>query len=484
MLNRFPLSTRIVLLGLTIVGTMFSIAFWMYPTLNGAFMDAKKSKTRDLVDSALNLVEHYAEEAKAGRLTEVEAQEMAASSLGHMQYGEGNYFWINDLDARMVMHPLKPELNGKDLSGFEDPKGKRIFSEFARICREENAGFVDYMWEKPGKNNPVPKLSYVEQYEPWGWVIGTGIYVDDVRADLFRIFGVVGLLCLGIGAVAFVISFLMARSIANPIDSTIRDLETIATEMSSASGQVSATSGSLAQGATQQAASIQETTAWLEEMAVQIDQNADAAQNADGLMKETLGVVGTANGSMLELQKSMVHMEKTSEEIQKIIKAIDDIAFQTNLLALNAAVEAARAGDAGAGFAVVADEVRKLAMRSTEAAQDTSNLIEETVSQIRSGVRLAERSRSDFENASTSASHVGTLIGQITDASRDQAHGVKRVTSALSGIDHVVQQNAAGAEESASAAEEMNAQAKEMRKHVGHLRGIIAGRDAASRMAS
>ncbi|MEZ4650266.1 MAG: cache domain-containing protein [Candidatus Eisenbacteria bacterium] len=483
-MNRFRLSTRIVLLGMTIVGTMFSIAFWMYPTLETAFMDAKKSKTQDLVDSARSLVEHYANEAKAGRLTEPEAKELAAASVGHMRYGDGNYYWINDLDARVVMHPVKPELNGKDLSTFEDPKGKRIFAEFARVGREEHGGFVEYMWAKPGKANPVPKLSYVEQYEPWGWVIGTGIYVDDVHADLLRIFGAVGLMCLAIGGVAFTISFLMARSIANPIDTTIRDLERIATEMTSASGQVSSTSGNLAQGATQQAASIQETTAWLEEMAVQIDQNADSAANADGLMKETLGVVGTANSSMLDLQKSMLHMARTSEEVQKIIKAIDDIAFQTNLLALNAAVEAARAGEAGAGFAVVADEVRKLAMRSTEAAQDTSNLIEETVNQIRSGVRLAEKSRSDFEEAGASAGRVGTLIGQITDASRDQAHGVKRVTAALTGIDHVVQQNAAGAEESASAAEEMNAQANEMRRHVHELRRIIAGTSASDSKAA
>jgi len=204
-------------------------------------------------------------------------------------------------------------------------------------------------------------------------------------------------------------------------------------------------------------------------------QNSNNARQADALMKETSKVVSDGTLQMTELTRSMDSIAKASEETQKIMKTIDDVAFQTNLLALNAAVEAARAGEAGAGFAVVADAVRSLAMRAAEAARNTSDLIEGTTKRVHDGVDIVRRTNEGFGKIGTSISKVGTLVAEIAAASSEQAQGVEQINLAVLEMDKVVQGNAANAEESASAAEEMSAQAEHMKSMVDELVVIVEG---------
>ena len=203
--------------------------------------------------------------------------------------------------------------------------------------------------------------------------------------------------------------------------------------------------------------------------------NAEHAASADQLMKEANQVVAQANSAMDELTRSMADISRASEETSKIIKTIDEIAFQTNLLALNAAVEAARAGDAGSGFAVVADEVRNLAMRAAAAAKDTAELIEGTVVKVNDGSELVAAGNEAFGRVAQSTAKVGTLLTEISEASREQSNGIGQVNTAVTEMDTVVQQNASNAEESASASEEMNAQAEQLREYVGELVTIVTG---------
>ena len=155
-------------------------------TLYDEMMENRRVKTQQLVEVAHGVVMHYVAEAKAGRMTTEQAQSAAMSELKGLRYGGSEYFWINDLTPRMVMHPIKPELDGKDLSELKDPSGKKIFVAFADMVRKDKAGFVDYLWPKPGFEKPVQKVSYVKGVEDWGWLVGSGIYIDDVAATFQR----------------------------------------------------------------------------------------------------------------------------------------------------------------------------------------------------------------------------------------------------------------------------------------------------------
>ena len=239
----------------------------------------------------------------------------------------------------------------------------------------------------------------------------------------------------------------------------------------------------MAGGTANQAAAIEQTLSSLEEMSAMTRQNAENAAQADKLMHQVEGITSSAEDSMNRLMEFMQEISSASEKTQKIIKTIDEIAFQTNLLALNAAVEAARAGEAGAGFAVVADEVRNLAMRAAEAAKNTAALIEGNVKMIQTGADLAKSMGGEFSEVASSVLKASSLIKEISAASREQAQGVQQINQAVGGVDKVVQENAANAEEAAATSIGLTQQAERMLHFVTRLVVLIEGRtsDAATR---
>ncbi len=293
------------------------------------------------------------------------------------------------------------------------------------------------------------------------------------------------LIGLGCAVAAMVLMGFVAGNISRPIQRVIRGLTGVSGEVGSASGQVASAGQSLARGAAAQAASVEETSSALEEMAAMTRQNAENAKEADRLMKETDRIVQEAGTSMSDLSASMSDISNASQETSKIIKVIDEIAFQTNLLALNAAVEAARAGEAGAGFAVVADEVRNLAIRATEAARNTTGLIDGTVKRIQDGAGMVSTTNAAFEEVVGSIRKVGDLLAEIAAASGEQADGIAQINRSIAEMDKMTQENAADAETSASAAEELNAQSMEMDRMVSDLTELVrGGRNATASAAS
>jgi methyl-accepting chemotaxis protein len=227
-------------------------------------------------------------------------------------------------------------------------------------------------------------------------------------------------------------------------------VETMRTKMEDAVGQASLIAGVLAESASEGAASIEETSASLSEISTMIGHNAKNTTEANDLMTHAEKEIKQANDHMIDLTKSMHQIAQASERAQKIVKNIDEIAFQTNLLALNAAVEAARAGEAGAGFAVVADEVRNLAMRATESAKNTSDLIGDIVLSIKQGNELVNTTSEVFGQVLVSSNTVVDLMGKITTASQEQTQGIEQIDKAVKQMNSVTQQNAASAEELAA----------------------------------
>jgi methyl-accepting chemotaxis protein len=270
----------------------------------------------------------------------------------------------------------------------------------------------------------------------------------------------------------------ITRSITKPVHRIIEGLETGAAQVGASAGQVASASQRLAEGSSEQAAAIEETSSSLEEMSSMTMRNADHADHASKLMAETLQTVTEVSQSMTRLKASMNEIANASQETQKIIKTIDEIAFQTNLLALNAAVEAARAGEAGAGFAVVAEEVRNLAMRAADAARNTAGMIDETVKSVKEGSVVVHATGSEFAKVAENAAKMTGLISDIAAASREQAQGIEQINRAVSEMEQVVQRTAANAEESASASQEMDAQAEHMEGFVRDLSALVGTTNA------
>ena len=229
-------------------------------------------------------------------------------------------------------------------------------------------------------------------------------------------------------------------------------------QVSEGAAQVSSSSQQLAEGASESASSLEETSGALEEMTSMVRANADNANQANTLSVQARGAADDGGKIMGRLEETMSGITQASEQISRIIKVIEEIAFQTNLLALNAAVEAARAGEHGRGFAVVAEEVRNLAQRSAQAAKETGELIANSVSRARQGADVTAEATRSLSAIAENIGKVADLIADIHTASNEQRRGIEQINAAVGQLDKVTQSNAAGAEESASAAEQMNAQ--------------------------
>jgi methyl-accepting chemotaxis protein len=279
------------------------------------------------------------------------------------------------------------------------------------------------------------------------------------------------------GSVTFVLglgfALFLARTISRLLLKVATDMSGEAAQVAAASSQILSTSLTLADGASHQAAAVEEISATMVEVTAMTRQDADNAQAAEVLCREANQVLGEADSSMKKLTASMDEISKASTETHKIVKTIDEIAFQTNLLALNAAVEAARAGEAGAGFAVVANEVRSLAMRATEAAKNTSDLIEGTVQKIKAGSVLVAETNNSFLAVSQTIGKMNVTVSEIAGSTKEQAIAIGQVNNAITQVDSVTQQNAATAEETASASEELNTQVKDMRASVEGLLAMV-----------
>ncbi|NCT89596.1 methyl-accepting chemotaxis protein [Cellulomonas sp. APG4] len=465
-------------------------------------MAERQSATRTVVETALGVLTHYGDLAAAGELTEEEAQAAAVAAVKQLRYSGEEYFWINDTNPTMVMHPFKPELDGTDLSANEDPDGKRLFVEMVEVVEADGAGFVNYQWPKPGLEEPQPKVSYVAGYEPWGWIIGSGVYVDDVRAAALAEGGRLLVTGLVILVVVGGVSALVARGIVRPINEATDLLASgdVATRLPEGSGRTElerlavALNGTLERSATVTtgvtaaiehldeasrrlvatsegiAAEAEETarrtagvTGTAQEVSTGIDTVAsgthqmgasigEIAQNAHAVAK----IANQAVEAAASTNRTVAALGESSAEIGSVVKVITTIAEQTNLLALNATIEAARAGEAGRGFAVVAGEVKELAQETARATGDIAARVESIQAAVAS--------------AAEEIGQISQIIEQVNDYQATIAGAVEEQTATTSAMAASVAQAAEGGREIAASLDEVDASSKRTTAEIEHIR--------------
>jgi methyl-accepting chemotaxis protein len=292
------------------------------------------------------------------------------------------------------------------------------------------------------------------------------------RAKL--IMAIAGMTAMVIG---LVMAWLINRSISKPLNEVVAKLDKGADKVEKVAKYMSTNSEVLALGTSQQAASLEETGSALEEMANMTISNADNARQSESIAKLAREVMDKAEESMVQMSGSMKRLAESGDEIARIVKSIDEIAFKTNLLALNAAVEAARAGEAGLGFAVVADEVRNLAGNASQAAHSTQSLIESTVERISKCSSLAEHAQESFSEVSSTSSKQAILIAEIATSSVEQAEGIDQIKKTVVQMDQVVQDTASGAEETAGVAYSLNHQVDQLKGIISSIHILVDGKN-------
>jgi len=490
---------------------MLALVAWQLWAAGAREIELRRQTVQQQVQAAHGVLVWAQAMESSGQLSREKAQKLASDAVSSMRFGDGNYLWINDMGPRMVMHPAKPALNGTDLSGMKDPNGFALFVGFVDTVKRQKAGFVAYQWPKPGKEMPVDKVSYVMGFEPWGWIIGAGDYVDDARAAMLQAakFGLVALtLTMLLGGYAFHCFYLVMRGglqetkrhlhamtegdlttspspwgrdeaadLMNSVREMQDSLRNMVQHVRDASTEIVHSSSEIASGAldlhgrTEQTASnLEQSAAAMEQISSTVTNTADQVQEAAKLAHGNAAVAQRGGEVMLQMVSTMEDIHNSSSRIGDIIGTIDGIAFQTNILALNAAVEAARAGEQGRGFAVVASEVRSLAQRSGEAAREIRTLIGSSVEQIDGGVGKVQSAGQAMERIVGSIQRVTQTVEDISRASAEQASGIAQVNQTVAEMDRSTQQNAAMVEQASAATESLRQQSARLVELLTHFR--------------
>lgn len=493
-LRRFTIFQRLaILVGIVILGLIvLSIS-----SLSNQYQALKKEqylKTKNVVETAYSTIKHYAALEQNQTLTRQQAQSQAIASIRSLRYDDTNYFWINDYQPAMVMHPIKPALEGKDLTNNKDPDGTPLFVEMVSVVKKSGEGYVPYKWPKPGNDNPVDKIAFVKGFDQWQWIIGSGVYLDTIDSAFSqqRTIIIINVVIMIIVVVLF--SYFIGRSILTPTRLAAQMMKDISqgegdltrTLNENGNDEISQLSQSfnlfvskireslvlVAKSANDvndhahtvddssktsqsfielQNDSSTQVAAAMEQMTHQIhdvSRNAEAAEQAaneaasnassgKNVVSKTITAIEALSTNIETVSKVTADLAQESNNIGSVLDVIRSIAEQTNLLALNAAIEAARAGEHGRGFAVVADEVRTLASRTGKSTDEIQAMIAKlqegakaAVEAVKSSQEISISTVEQASDANTSLDEIDRLVSVITDMNGQIARATEQQTSA------------------------------------------------------
>ena len=512
-LRMFKISRRIQFLILLAFLSMISITTVNLMQLRDELLEQKSIQTRNLVEVAHSLIQDQYDQLQAGTVTEHEAKQQAIQIIKSMRYEGNNYYWINDYEPRVIMHPIKPQLDGKDVSKVEDSNGKLLFVEIVKVARSNSdGGMLPYLWPKPGHDDPVAKISYVKAFQPWQWVVGSGVYIDDIDVIFFSQAKIALGMLLALLLMLLFVSYFIARSILLPLNSTSKALVNLSegegdlTQTLSTSGKdevtvlvtafnnfvrkikdtvvkveevgknVNISSRELSEitdtnkrqlesqhmETVQVSTAVNQMSATVLDIASNAEKAALAAKQADNeaqegmlAMQDTTKAIQVLASNVNSATSVISQLETESQSIGSVIEVIKSIAEQTNLLALNAAIEAARAGEQGRGFAVVADEVRVLASRTQEATEEINKIIGKLQNQSVKAVQVmdenSENTKETMDKVNKAAQSLNTIvtsINEISDMNIQIASAAEQQSAAASEIDQSIVRIASLADES------------------------------------
>jgi methyl-accepting chemotaxis protein len=509
-------------IGLLVLGAMLGVVAIVGITAYQSYQEllaGRREALQSAVESVQRAVAGYQEQAASGKLSQEAAQAAAREVVRMARFGgadgKAEYFYAWTLDGVSVMHPIRLEWAGQNMAEkVKDGQGRYTLKDMVASLRAAGgtAAFVDTHFPRPGKTEPVPKLQYVMSVPGWNWMVGSGLYMDDVNAAvwdaLLARIGVGLLVLVALGALALAVVRSVLRQLGGepaeamqamqavaggdlglrlrdcPPSSLMGQLQAMVDSLRSTIGQVRGATDSISTAASeiaqgnhdlsarteQTASNLEQTASSMEEMNGAVTQSADTARQANQLAVSAAQSAQRGGEVVAQVVQSMQGITDSSKRIGDIIGVIDGIAFQTNILALNAAVEAARAGEQGRGFAVVAGEVRSLAQRSAEAAREIKGLIQASVGNVEQGAQRVEETGRAMQEIVASVRRVSDLIGEIAAASSEQRDGIGQVNQAVNQLDQMTQQNAALVEQSAAAAQSMREQAQRLADLVAAFR--------------
>ncbi len=502
LLRQIKISRRLALLIALFLSGFLITTSAILIEYRSSLLESRGHQTQVLVETTYSLLESYYQRSQSAELTEQEARTRALTAISKLRYDSSNYFWLNDYQAKMIMHPIKPALDGKDLANFTDPSGKKIFTEMVQMVKSNGEGFVPYQWPKPGAEKAVDKISFVKGFKPWQLIIGSGVYIDDVNAAFNKIAFTIAVVTLLILIPLVIIASLIARSISSPINATTKAMNNISEgegdltqrlrtegndevaslvlafntfiekiqisiiDVNQANMELSLASQQLDQFALsgkqdmekqseetyQVATAVTEMSSTVQEIARSAEQAADAVKGANDQAVAGLDVMGQTTRGITELAHEVEsaadvinQLETESQSIGTVLDVIRGIAEQTNLLALNAAIEAARAGEQGRGFAVVADEVRTLASRTQQSTEEINEMIARLQKGTSDAVKVmnegSEKASSTVELAATSANALEKIVdsvGTISEMNIQIATAAEQQSSVAQEIDQSI----------------------------------------------